>query len=210
MTTNHQKKNMRREFLVKRESIDPDLAKSHSRQICTWIHRWLCQSETGLKVRWVGCFASHRGEPDLGALYATQSSGLSNDNRAYVTALPVITVGDSNGPQMDFYSFKEGDPVTFNKYGIKEPHIQHARHLTPEDPGQALILVPALAVDREGHRLGYGGGFYDRYLARYLNVVSFGVIFEEFVLSELPAETHDQRLSGFVTQKGFTFLKNPL
>lgn len=64
-----------------------------------------------------------------------------------------------------------------------------------------LMLVPALAFDRQGCRLGRGGGFYDRALADY-NGESVGVIRDAFVLDELPVEAHDKKVGFLVTEKG--------
>lgn len=64
-----------------------------------------------------------------------------------------------------------------------------------------LMVVPALAFDRRGCRLGRGGGFYDRALAGYTGE-SVGVIRDAFVLDELPVEAHDKKVGFLVTEKG--------
>lgn len=72
----------------------------------------------------------------------------------------------------------------------------------PEIPVEALDLIftPGAAFDRSGYRLGYGGGFYDRLLsARRPEVPVIGLAFSEQVVESLPAEAHDQRLDGLVT-----------
>jgi 5-formyltetrahydrofolate cyclo-ligase len=201
------KKKIRQEFLHKRESLDTIIFKKNSAQICIKIQEWLNHSELGLSVRWIGCFAPYRGEADITSLYSPSRSQNSKGTSPYKTALPVISDVGYGSKDMDFYEFREGDPFKLNKYGIKEPLKDQASLLIPVKQERTLILVPALAVDREGHRLGYGGGFYDRFLAKYPGVLAFGVIFEEFLLDQLPAESHDQRLSGFVTENGLTFLK---
>lgn len=69
-----------------------------------------------------------------------------------------------------------------------------------------LMIVPALAFDKTGARLGRGGGFYDRALAEY-DGVSVGVIRDEFLFEQLPVEKHDRRVGHIVTEKGvYTFL----
>ncbi len=60
--------------------------------------------------------------------------------------------------------------------------------------------MPGVAFDRSGHRLGYGGGFYDRFLARLpARALRIGVAFDQQVLDELPAEEHDQPVDLVVT-----------
>jgi 5-formyltetrahydrofolate cyclo-ligase len=62
------------------------------------------------------------------------------------------------------------------------------------------MLVPALAFDVKGYRLGYGGGYYDRYLP-YFHGITFGIAFYEDVFPELPHEPHDMRVSYIVTDE---------
>jgi 5-formyltetrahydrofolate cyclo-ligase len=65
-----------------------------------------------------------------------------------------------------------------------------------------LIFVPFLAFDRAGHRLGYGGGYYDRTLAAHPNVPAVGFGFAALVVPTVPAEAHDRRLEIIFTEKG--------
>lgn len=68
-----------------------------------------------------------------------------------------------------------------------------------------LILVPALAVDANGYRLGYGGGFYDRFL-KSCKAFSAAVVYEGFVVDELPHDTYDVPIDYIVTNgKRLTF-----
>jgi 5-formyltetrahydrofolate cyclo-ligase len=64
-----------------------------------------------------------------------------------------------------------------------------------------LMLVPALAFDRKGFRLGRGGGFYDRALDEFAGK-SVGVIREEFLLDVVPVQAHDKKVGSIVTEKG--------
>lgn len=64
-----------------------------------------------------------------------------------------------------------------------------------------LIIVPALAFDRKGYRLGHGGGYYDRYLTKS-RAVTAGICRERFLMDALPVEPHDVRVHVLVTDKG--------
>lgn len=73
-----------------------------------------------------------------------------------------------------------------------------------------LCFVPALAVDARGYRLGYGGGFYDRFLARSqigLQLLTVSVIHSSLLIAELPKEEHDIPVDVFVTESGVTEIK---
>lgn len=88
------------------------------------------------------------------ALHAWQL-GLPNDN---VYCLPVLT-----GDTLSFAPWRPGAPLASNRYGIPEPDVPHAELLPPE--AMALVVVPVVGFDLEGHRLGMGGGWYDRSFA---------------------------------------------
>jgi 5-formyltetrahydrofolate cyclo-ligase len=62
-----------------------------------------------------------------------------------------------------------------------------------------LIITPALAVDRAGHRLGQGGGSFDRALARAATAISVALIYEHDLVDQLPAESHDQVVAIAIT-----------
>lgn len=73
--------------------------------------------------------------------------------------LPVVQEDGS----LRFAPWRAGDPLANNRFGIPEPAVEPASTLAPE--ALSLVLVPLLGWDREGHRLGMGGGYYDRSFA---------------------------------------------
>ncbi len=97
-----------------------------------------------------------------------------------------------------------------NRWGLLEP--------SPEseviEPSEAdLILVPALACDRWGGRLGYGAGYYDRFLASLPDpgLPKWGIVPQACLLEQpLPQDPWDQRLDGIQTEEGFYPARNPL
>jgi len=90
------------------------------------------------------------------------------------------------------------DGLVPNRHGIREPAA--AECWPPEEID--LVIVPALAFDKQGNRLGRGGGFYDRFLAEPgVRAVLCGLAFDIQVLDELPAEHHDRPVDVLVTDK---------
>ncbi len=68
----------------------------------------------------------------------------------------------------------------------------------------SLVFVPGLAFDRQGYRLGYGRGYYDRFLQnKPENVITIGLGYFCQLCEQVPHETHDQRLDYFVSERGF-------
>lgn len=75
----------------------------------------------------------------------------------------------------------------------KVPEIIH--ETTPE-----VVFVPLLGFDKNLNRIGFGKGFYDRYIAKHPDIKFIGVAFEEQKCDEIPIEPHDQKLSGIITE----------
>jgi 5-formyltetrahydrofolate cyclo-ligase len=101
------------------------------------------------------------------------------------------------GSTMALHFVKCIDELVPGSFGILEPPA----HLPESEPRADLILVPGLAFDRSGARLGRGGGYYDRLLTKF-HGVRVGVCFEEVVFGALPVEDHDVRMDFLVTPSG--------
>jgi 5-formyltetrahydrofolate cyclo-ligase len=111
-------------------------------------------------------------------------------------ALPCIA---QRGAPLLFRKWEKGDALLANAFGILEP-VPAAPAAVP-----SLVLVPLLAFDSRGHRLGYGGGYYDRTLDRLRRdgaVIAIGIAFAGQEVEELPRETHDHALDLIVTESG--------
>lgn len=140
--------------------------------------------------RQVLLFLAHRGEPDL--------SSLARLAPRVTLGLPVV----AESGMMTFHAWSPGTPLVKNRYGIEEPEKITAALVTPD--AQTLVLVPALAVDKRGCRLGYGGGFYDRFLAAGGKpCTAVGVVYGSQLVDALPSEGHDALLTGVFTEDGF-------
>ena len=104
---------------------------------------------------------------------------------------------------MDFHLIDSVDgPWDNHEYGIREPH-RHLPVIHPETcPSQnVLILVPGLAFDRKGNRLGRGKGFYDTYLDMGCeNVNELGIAFSFQIVDSVPVSGHDKCIAGVVTE----------
>lgn len=115
--------------------------------------------------------------------------------RGQVTALPTV-IGRQK--PLEFRRWVPGEPLEDGLYGTRHP-VASAEVVRP-----VCLLVPLLAFDRRGVRLGYGGGFYDRTLAALravAPVVAVGVAYAGQEVDALPAEPHDERLDWVVTEK---------
>lgn len=107
-------------------------------------------------------------------------------------AFPRVTGKDQ---PLDFHHVPDGEVLVPGSFGIPEP-LAHWPSARPD-----LLLVPLLAFDRLGHRLGYGGGFYDRTLA-LLQVPAVGIAYAGQEVASLPRRPHDMALTMVVTERG--------
>jgi 5-formyltetrahydrofolate cyclo-ligase len=105
-------------------------------------------------------------------------------------SLPIIKKKN----QMDFFKWCIKDPLKINKYGIVETTFSHKVYPN-------LLLVPLVAFDRQLNRLGYGGGFYDRYLNKFKNVKKIGLAFSYQELKKVPVNQYDKKLDLIITEK---------
>ena len=100
---------------------------------------------------------------------------------------------------MNFFPWKKNDVLFVNEFGMMEPAKTQAK--IPD-----VILVPILAFDKDKYRLGYGKGFYDRYLNKYLkqfkNILTVGVAFWFQKHHKLPVSLNDVKLDLIITEKG--------
>ena len=100
---------------------------------------------------------------------------------------------------MSFFLWKKNHVLLVNKFGILEP--MKTKFIIPN-----IILVPILAFDKNKYRLGYGKGFYDRYLNKYLkkysNILTVGVAFSFQKYHKLPIDNNDVKLDYILTERG--------
>lgn len=99
-----------------------------------------------------------------------------------------LPVTDETNKTMEFYQITEDTIYREGNYGIREPEI-NKNSKTLQD--KALILMPGLVFDRNKHRLGYGGGYYDKYLALHKEHITVALCYNFQIVDELPCEEHD-------------------
>ncbi len=180
------KKELRRELLAARLLISEDEKRTLDGALCAALaaHPLFAAADGVLG------YLPMRGEPDLTPLF-TRARELGK--RVFLPRC------DKDG--MTFHLFEGWDKLTPDRFAIPAP-APTAPVLT--DTQNALCLLPGLAADKQGFRLGYGGGFYDRFLPHFEGYLIFP-IYARFVLDTLPHEAHDQIITHIITEKGACF-----
>ena len=110
----------------------------------------------------------------------------------FKVSLPIIKKNN----QMNFYKWSRNDPLKINKFGIPEP--LSSKVFYPD-----ILLVPLVAYDSSLNRLGYGGGYYDRYiekLDKIKKVIKIGLAFSFQKISSIPTNKYDKKLDFIVTE----------
>lgn len=111
---------------------------------------------------------------------------------------PVLLPVTRRGHPLVFRRWQPGTPMVRDGYGVEYPDDDQ------ETGAPEILVVPLLAFDAVGHRLGYGGGYYDRTLAQLRAtgpVTAIGFAFAAQEVAALPATDRDQRLDGIVTER---------
>ena len=151
------------------------------------------------ECRRVAAYVSVKGEPGTALiLQETLSSGRE-------LFLPRCRVpGEEGWPgTMDFILCDSLEELEPSGFGIPEPILcPDSRLLTAEELflPDTLVIVPALAFDRKGFRIGYGGGYYDRLLAQ-TSCPTVGLTFHELLQEELPREPWDRAVQAVCTDE---------
>lgn len=178
------KKSLREKFIKARQEIPEDIAKS---AVETITKRLLEIIPTDAKV---AAYCGMRGEVDMRELLA----GLQA--RGNISALPVV---DDGSKVLRFLEVKPDSEMSPGKFGALCPQ-PHLPEIVPE-----VVIVPLVAFDKNGNRLGYGGGYYDATLKHLRNrnekLLVIGVAYTMQQAENLPVHEGDQKMDMVVTEK---------
>jgi len=178
-----QKKSLRTQYLALRTSIPMTEKTTLDAALC----REIAAHPTFLACDLLLCFFPVRGEPDLRDLYQLARE------RGIKTAFPRCV-----GTQMTFHTVESENELQEGRFGIRAPYADAPLATCS---ARTLCLVPALAAARDGTRLGYGGGFYDRFLPRFPGIALLP-IYSALICDALPREQTDRTVHHILSEKG--------
>ena len=115
------------------------------------------------------------------------------EKKNYSITLPKI----KKNSQMNFFNWSTKDPLYVNNYGIPEPISKKIRYPN-------ILLIPLVAFDKNLNRVGYGGGFYDRYipkLKKKKKIITIGIAYSFQKVVKIPINNYDIKLDFVVTEK---------
>lgn len=102
---------------------------------------------------------------------------------------------------MDFYQVISVRQLTDNVWGIKEPKEDPKSKYCYFQEENTLAIVPGVAFDTRGYRVGYGKGFYDKYFVKYRAITMIGLAFAEQIIDEVPNDIHDIKMDKIVSEQ---------
>lgn len=120
---------------------------------------------------------------------------------AYAQGKTVALPKSDSGGMMDFYEYHGA--LTLGRFNILEPVGGSILYPSETD----LMIVPGLSFTREGHRIGYGGGYYDRYLAKH-PCMTVGICRDIFIADKLPVSWNDLPVDCVITETAVYQCKN--
>ena len=183
------KESIRKDIIKKRSAMSEDEVERSSKSICSKI----IATDAYKNSESVLVYMSVRNEVDLSSLI---EQALSDGKKVYIPK----TYGER---KMEFYLY-DGEFVV-GSFGIQEPkRVSEESRFKKElyaackkESPNALVIVPGVAFDKAGNRLGYGGGYYDTFLES-LKTSTIGVGYSFQLLDEIPIGEHDVRLDDIV------------
>ncbi|MGP1910226.1 5-formyltetrahydrofolate cyclo-ligase [Metabacillus sp. JX24] len=178
------KKTLRKQMLDQMSEMNPDTYRS----LCGRIHKQLFQSSCWKDSKTIGITISRGMEVDTNSII--EKALQMNKRVAIPRCLPKTR-------EMEFRTYTSEDQLEIVYYGLKEPAVSKTSLVTPDE--MDLLFVPGVCFSKLGYRIGYGGGYYDRYLPSF-GGMTVSLAFSEQILPELPAEHHDIPVRKIITE----------
>ena len=180
-----QREVLRRSLRDKRAALADGIVRAMSADVCAAV----AALPAFARARRVALYAPVRGEID-----PTQLRDLLHDRGAEVAYPRVVSTVP---PLLAFSTVAPGEPLAAGRFGIPEPRAAGAI----ADDDLELVLVPGIAFGRDGHRLGYGHGYYDRALAARPRALRSGLCHEFQLVDRLPPRPGDEPVDLVLTPR---------
>lgn len=190
------KSELRKDMLGKRQLITPSEALAAGKNIAGFL-LGLMSEKKGKSL--VLLFASYKNEPDTDVIFDIIHNCFENISIAY----PRVS---DDGVNMEYYITDSVNDLISGYKGIREPKPLSENHITPyrisAEYDNVYVIVPGLAFDKRGYRVGYGGGFYDRYLKR-LRGIFIGICYDFQYINDINIKTdiYDVSCDYIITDK---------
>jgi 5-formyltetrahydrofolate cyclo-ligase len=194
-------------------TVDKNLLRTHFKEVRKSLMHETINGTTRKSLLDEGVFnslVSHIDFKQYRAVLCYVSFGIEVDTHRLIEYLKQIEVpvyaprcykADSS---MKFFAIDGLDSLTYGEYkGILEPVEDNSKRLT--NFNDCLCIVPALAFDSTGQRLGWGGGYYDRFFSEESNLLKVGLTYSNCLCESIPKDCYDIPIDMVVTEKNILF-----
>ena len=182
------KKNIREEIIDKRNNLILDIKQNYD----SLIFEEIINSEIYKKSKKIFTYISFGSEVDTIKLI---NYSFSNNKEVYV---PKINKQTKDMIALKIHNFNN---MSVDKWGIIEPKSVDKSNIGTDFD---LIIMPGIAFDKQGNRVGYGGGYYDKYISKLNNTSNLLALAYDFqMIQDIESESHDIKVDFILTNKGF-------
>lgn len=182
------KKNIREEIIDKRNNLILDIKQNYD----SLIFEEIINSEIYKKSKKIFTYISFGSEVDTIKLI---KYSFSNNKEVYV---PKINKQTKDMIALKIHNFNN---MSVDKWGIIEPNSVDKTNIGTDFD---LIIMPGIAFDKQGNRIGYGGGYYDKYISKLNNASNLLALAYDFqIIQDIESESHDIKVDFILTNKGF-------
>lgn len=190
-----EKKQLRKEYLRIRDAMPVEERMAASRRIVNHLCELRCYQEAEVLL----LYYSYRSE--VVTRFLIEDLLQQGLKQVY---LPKV-----HGDKMFFYRIRSLNDLSIGYQGILEPSEKNevfGREITKKK--RCLLILPGVAFDKEGNRMGFGKGFYDRFLMEYPGVCHNALAFECQIAEQIPCEVHDQKMQRIITEQNIYEMKH--
>ncbi len=188
-----EKDELRETYLAHRAQMDEEVKKHRDESIC----KYAAGLVSFKYAEFVLLYAETANEIEV-----TPLANLAWENGKKV-AFPRC---DKTTHTMKYHIVSSLEELTVDSYGIREPSPDAPVYDPTEEKGSAVCFVPGLLYDKQGFRLGYGKGFYDRYLSDFSGS-KIGVIYSDYIVPTVPRGRYDVSCDILLTENGVKSVK---
>lgn len=183
-----EKDEMRQVYREKRATIDRGEKERRDKKICA-------AAISLASYRYAECILMYAPTDEEIDIMPVAEDALSRGKKV---AFPKC---DPETHTMKYHIISSLDDLKKDHYGIREPSVELPVFDIADFSGTAVCFVPGLVYDSHGYRLGYGKGFYDRYLFGFKGNI-IGVVYSDFMVPEVPRGRFDISIKIILTEKG--------
>ena len=187
------KKEQRKKYIEIRKNIDAKKREEESVAIVKKLHKIINENRYDAVL----LYAPLDYEVDVFSLF---DKAAKEEKKSKTAVRKNFCFPRVNGDEMDFFYINDISQLEPGSFGVREPK-DVCRKFVPENEGNYLIIVPGVCFGKRGYRIGYGKGYYDKYLSKYkgMHFTKIGVCFDECISDAIENDEHDMAVDFIIS-----------